>query len=170
MTEEANPPELDLERARAFIEHPAARWTEAVTYPDAPHSYIVRQKFQAAGGDVQEFFWFVALAREHGRWGRWRYGPRRPYLILPPWHFWTMGAAVRATTIINRARLDEPRSVPEWVGPPRPCQGFTKAGTPCRNEAEDFGAFCWQHGGRTQRETEQLVLEWFNEPKEERDG
>ena len=62
-----------------------------------PHEYTVR------GETPDEAFeWFVRHISEHGY--RARFGERAyTYLEVDGWRYWTMGAPVEETTIINRA-------------------------------------------------------------------
>lgn len=80
---------------RGFI---ASRsWREAKTYAETiPHSYTVRK----GAGDL-EFEEAAAFIRQHGaprRFGRRNF----VYLELDGWEFWTMGAPLGDTTILNR--------------------------------------------------------------------
>ena len=78
-----------------------APWRFAKTMPDRPHEYTVRGETPD-----DEFQWFVLYIRERGY--RARYGGRHyNYLEIDAWRYWTMGAPVEATTIINRAKLIE---------------------------------------------------------------
>lgn len=78
-------------------------WTFAKTMPRWPHWYVVR------GRCVQDsrFEDFVRLIRREGKARAW--GNRTfIYLRIGDWEYWTMGAPVADTTIINRARP------PDW--------------------------------------------------------
>jgi hypothetical protein len=77
-------------------------WRFAKTMPHAPHWYVVRQKCR----DDEEFQRFVVHIRNHGY--RQRFG--RAYYTCFDWpvdgvihKFWTMGAPLQITIIINRA-------------------------------------------------------------------
>lgn len=92
--------------AEGFIDHPDARWTFAKTMADMPHEYVVRGK-TAPPDDW--FDWFVLLIREHGfkrTFGRRHY----LYLRVGDHRYWTMGAPLAKTIIINRAKAhpDDP--------------------------------------------------------------
>jgi hypothetical protein len=71
--------------------------------PDNPHWYTVREWVPEQEG---EFEAFVRLLRKYGSdevfWGK----PYR-YLDLDGFHYWTMGAPVEETTVINRKPLKE---------------------------------------------------------------
>jgi hypothetical protein len=69
--------------------------------PDQPHEYTVRGETPDEESD-----WFVLQIREHGN--RARYGGRNyTYLEIDAWRYWTMGAPVAATTIVNRAKVSD---------------------------------------------------------------
>ena len=54
----------------------------------------------------EAFHWFVLHIREHGY--RAEYGGREyTYLEVDAWRYWTMGAPVAETTIINRAKVSQ---------------------------------------------------------------
>jgi len=76
-------------------------WTWAKTMPSIPHEYIVRNRC-ALNND--EFDKFVILQRNHGiyqKWGRYNF----PYLHIDGYKYWTMGAPVNETIIVNRQKL-----------------------------------------------------------------
>jgi hypothetical protein len=76
-----------------------APWRFAKTMPHMPHEYTVRGETAD-----EEFEWFVRFIRGHGY--RAEFGGRcYTYLELDGWKYWTMGAPVGATTIINRAEV-----------------------------------------------------------------
>lgn len=75
-------------------------WTFAKTMPFAPHEYIVKEKCPLT---TNEFEYFVNMQREHGmkeRWGKYN----NPYLYIDGYKYWTMGAPLEETTVINRAK------------------------------------------------------------------
>ena len=87
----------------AFLRDCIARnnWTFAKTMPKIPHFYIVRNRCTLSG---EEFDRFVRLQRDFGtpmRWGKYTF----PYLIIDGWKYWTMGAPIEETIIINRAEI-----------------------------------------------------------------
>jgi hypothetical protein len=68
--------------------------------PFAPHEYIVKEKCPLM---TEEFEYFVNMQREHGvkeRWGKYN----NPYLYIDDYKYWTMGAPLEDTTVINRAK------------------------------------------------------------------
>lgn len=80
-------------------------WRYAKTMPECPHEYTVRDlspggEKTTAMGDL-EFEWFVRLIRAEGVLAEWG-GQTKPYLQVGGWRYWTMGAPVIETTIINR--------------------------------------------------------------------
>lgn len=83
-------------RMREFIRR--NRWTFAKTMPTAPHEYVVRQKVADDAG----FDHFVTAIRRFGEPRRWG-GRTYVYFRLDGHDYWTMGAPVDKTTIINRA-------------------------------------------------------------------
>ena len=75
-------------------------WTFAKTMPQIPHWYTLRRKATSS----EEFSAFVQEIRFRG--------VQRPfgsktftYLDFDGWTYWTMGAPVEETILINRARL-----------------------------------------------------------------
>ncbi len=85
------------EDGRAFVAR--APWRFAETMPDIPHEYTVRGQTPD-----EEFNAFVLLIRRDGykrRFGNSTY----TYLNIDGHRYWTMGAPLEATTIINRAPL-----------------------------------------------------------------
>lgn len=85
-------------------------WRYAKTMPHCPHEYTVRDlspgetKTTAMGS--AEFEWFVRLIREKGELDEWG-GQIKPYLRVGGYRYWTMGAPVEETTIINREPVTE---------------------------------------------------------------
>lgn len=93
-----------IERARKYIE--SVKWQRAKTYDEtAPHEYTVR-KWNPHLDD--EFVWFAMHIREIGIaekfWKR-----KYMYLYLDGYRYWTMGAPIGITIIINRSPADQPR-------------------------------------------------------------
>lgn len=89
-------------------------WRYARTMPECPHEYTVRDLSPGgarttAMGDL-EFEWFVRLIRNKGVPSEWG-AVTRPYLTLGGYKYWTMGAPVEETTIINR----EPVTPETWA-------------------------------------------------------
>ncbi len=91
----------DLDFLRAFVSD--RRWTFAKTMPENPHWYTVRQ-WQP--DRQEEFEEFVRLLRKYGSdevFG----GKLYRYLDLDAFHYWTMGAPLSGTTVINRKPLPQ---------------------------------------------------------------
>lgn len=98
--------------ARAYIT--AVRWQFAKTMPEWPHEYTLRKWRH----DLEsEFSDFVALIRRDGIIKPWPADVATPryhhtYLELDGWEYWSMGAPVSETTLINRARIRLPPGTP----------------------------------------------------------
>ena len=91
--------ELNYDKLRSMIAR--CEWTFAKTMPFAPHEYIVKEKCPLT---TDEFEYFVNMQREHGvkeRWGKYN----NPYLYIDDYKYWTMGAPLEDTTVINRAKV-----------------------------------------------------------------
>ncbi len=90
--------ESNYEKLRSMIRR--CKWTFAKTMPFAPHEYIVKGKCSLT---TEEFEFFINMQREHGvkeRWGKYN----NPYLYIDDYKYWTMGATIEETTVINRAK------------------------------------------------------------------
>ena len=92
-----------VEGARRYVGQ--VRWRFAATMPQWPHEYTVREWEPSREDD---FEWFARLIRERGEVRPWPRGARVPkyhhtYFELDGWQYWTMGAPVHETTVINRA-------------------------------------------------------------------
>ena len=91
--------ELDYHKLREMIAR--CQWTFAKTMPFAPHEYIVKDKCSLS---TEEFEYFVNMQRQHGvkeQWGKYN----NPYLYIDDYKYWTMGAPIEETTVINRAKV-----------------------------------------------------------------
>ena len=81
---------------------PSLAWRVATTMPDAPHSYVVKGKTL---GD-EAFDRAVRVIRTYGQpqqfWGR-----TGIYLVIDDMKWWTMGAPLSETIIINQAEADQ---------------------------------------------------------------
>ena len=81
---------------KAFVA--AQSWTFAKTYAKTwPHWYIVRKNV-----DEASFLEFVKIIRNNGYKGKF-YNKEIIYYDLDEYTYWTMGAPIEETTIINRA-------------------------------------------------------------------
>jgi len=87
------------ENIRRFIE--LVEWTFAKTMPKWPHEYIVRK-------NVEEnlFIQFVKIIRTNGYDGNF-YTKKLTYLEHNERVYWTMGAPIEETVIINRCRKED---------------------------------------------------------------
>lgn len=68
--------------------------------PEHPHEYTLRKR----APDRSRFEWFVLFTREHG-YERLFQGRRYRYFDLDGWSYWTMGAPLSQTILINRAQV-----------------------------------------------------------------
>lgn len=88
---------MTIEEAKIFIKNQA--WTFAKTMPEMPHEYIKKNLFI-----LKEFNEFVNLIREEGYIKKFN-GREYTYLDIDNYTYWTMGAPINQTIIINRAKL-----------------------------------------------------------------
>lgn len=89
---------MTIDELRDFVN--TSPWTLARTMPEIPHEYTLRTK----APDKQVFERVVLHIREAGYkalFGSIEY----TYLNIDGWKYWTMGALLDDTTLINRARL-----------------------------------------------------------------
>ena len=83
---------------RVFVNEQA--WTFAKTMPEWPHEYIVRQRV-----DQELFEQLVRHIRTHGYEGRF-YQRTYTYYDEAGMVYWTMGAPIAETTIVNRCKKE----------------------------------------------------------------
>ena len=69
--------------------------------PHIPHEYTLRRRTP----DEATFERFVVFIREHGYTKLWKGDPHQ-YFDLDGWKYWTMGAPLEETILINRARAN----------------------------------------------------------------
>jgi hypothetical protein len=81
---------------RQFVE--SSKWTFAKTMPTWPHEYIVRERV-----DPVRFEALVRHIRQHGFEGHF-YQKVITYYAEDGLVYWTMGAPIVETTIINRCK------------------------------------------------------------------
>lgn len=87
----------DRERAKLYIA--SVKWQFAKTMPSNPHEYTLKKwKAESAG----EFEWFVTEIREYGYQATFN-GRRYIYFEVEGRVYWTMGALLADTILINRA-------------------------------------------------------------------
>ena len=93
-------PSLTAEQITSFVE--AHAWRFSKTMPLAPHSYVVKEKCR----DETEFERFVLTIRRAGYkslYGKTNYiCLDHPTEVGTTFKFWTMGASLGVTIIINR--------------------------------------------------------------------
>jgi len=77
------------------------KWTYAKTMPEWPHEYIVRESV-----DERLFERLVRHIRAHGCEGAF-YQDKYIYFESDGLLYWTMGALVEETTVINRCRKED---------------------------------------------------------------
>jgi hypothetical protein len=82
------------EELKEFIE--SVNWTYAKTMPEWPHEYIVRDRV-----DEELFVRFVKHIRDYGYTGKF-YRKSITYFDRDGMTYWTMGAPIEETIIINR--------------------------------------------------------------------
>jgi len=77
-------------------------WTFAKTYAETwPHEYLVRERV-----DEALFVELVKHIRAHGYLGRF-YSKEITYYAEDGLVYWTMGAPIEETTIVNRCRREQ---------------------------------------------------------------
>ena len=86
------------EELRGFVRE--AKWTSAKTMPEWPHEYIVRERV-----DEKLIEQLVRHIREKGYEGLF-YQKKLTYYEQDGMLYWTMGAPISETTIINRCRKE----------------------------------------------------------------
>jgi len=84
---------------RTFVDEQL--WTFAKTMPEWPHEYIVRDQV-----DEELFECLVVHIRSHGYEGRF-YEKAITYYEEAGLVYWTVGAPLSETTIVNRCRSEE---------------------------------------------------------------
>jgi len=85
-------------RLRAFVDEQV--WTFAKTMPKWPHEYIVRDRVEQGS-----FVDLVRHIRAHGHEGRF-YTMTNIYFEEDGKIYWTMGAPIEETTIVNRCKSE----------------------------------------------------------------
>lgn len=80
-----------------------SQWRFAKTMPQCPHEYVVRQW---RPDEETVFERLVMLIRERGYDDKFFDSTYR-YLQIGGWKYWTMGAPLNETTVINRAKIEE---------------------------------------------------------------
>jgi hypothetical protein len=89
---------MTMDDLRAFVQ--ASSWRFAKSMPQMPHEYTLRREAK----DEALFERVILHIRQMGyqkKWGKTTY----TYLDIDGWQYWTMGAPLEATILINRAKL-----------------------------------------------------------------
>ena len=89
---------MTLEQMLEYVR--SVPWVFAKTMVETPHEYTLRR---ASPDREAEFEAAVMFIREHGykaKFGRTTY----TYFDIDGWQYWTMGAPVASTILINRAK------------------------------------------------------------------
>ena len=98
---------VDDEWLRGFIK--GAQWVFAKTMPESPHWYTLRRT-----NDSAEFERAVVDIRTYGYVRRYK-GYDYVSYDIDGWYYWTMGAPLEETILINRAQLDAVPGTPSEV-------------------------------------------------------
>src|SRR6476646_6023827 len=93
---------MDERWFRSFIA--SATWVFAKTMPESPHWYTLRRT--NAAGDFERA---VMDIRRYGYSRRYK-GNDYISFDFEGWTYWTMGASVSETILINRAQLEPPQA------------------------------------------------------------
>jgi SAM-dependent methyltransferase len=80
-----------------------SRWIFAKTMPQIPHWYTLRKDWRCPL-PFEDAVQFIRDTGYRARWGRYN----NHYLELNGMKYWTMGAPLKATILINRAAVEEP--------------------------------------------------------------
>lgn len=91
---------MDLKQVTEYLE--LDTWHFAKTMRQFPHWYLVRDRMEEfKKGDWEAVVQFI---RDNGVPEKFK-GKTKPYLHLNGYKYWTMGAPLNETTIINRERI-----------------------------------------------------------------
>jgi len=103
MTSVQAPRPFEVDDARAFIAK--VRWQFAKTMPRWPHEYTVRDWRTDLDADFEAFATLIRMMGTVKPWPRTSRTPkyRHSYLTIDGFEYWTMGALISETTVINRA-------------------------------------------------------------------
>lgn len=81
-------------------------WIFAKTYAKkAPHEYIVKTKI--SDPDLRKKFDEVVIYIREAGFDAYYFKRRGKYYVLDDYYYWTMGAPVNETIILNRAKLSD---------------------------------------------------------------
>ena len=98
---------MDTERIKKYIN--SVKWVFARTMPQWPHEYTVREWRPDLDS---EFVWFAETIRKYGYRERFL-STVKTYLKFSEHKYWTMGAPINKTIIINRT--NDMRAYPKIV-------------------------------------------------------
>ncbi|HEY5556021.1 hypothetical protein [Acetobacterium sp.] len=103
---------MSYEEMREFVDR--FTWIFAKTYAEkCPHEYIVKTKIDPAHWKVFENF--VATIRSIGFEAAYNHRIGR-YYILGEYYYWTMGAPISETIILNRGKVSDYQLVDNtWI-------------------------------------------------------
>lgn len=93
------PTHTELEIVRCYVS--SVKWQFAKTMAHTPHEYTLRKWRKDLDAD---FVYFVQFIRQYGypkQWGSAIY----TYFDLDGYKYWTMGASIAQTILINREKL-----------------------------------------------------------------
>ncbi len=91
---------MTMDELRAFVQ--TSSWKFAKSMPQTPHGHTLRPEAK----DEDLFERVVLHIRQvgyHKKWGKTIY----TYLDIDGWQYWTMGAPMEATILINRAKRSD---------------------------------------------------------------
>jgi hypothetical protein len=89
--------------ADTFVEFVKSRkWTYAKTMPKFPHEYTVREWLPDKQQEFEEAAQFI---RDNGNPEPF-FSKIHIYYYCDGWKYWTMGAPIPETTVINRAKIE----------------------------------------------------------------
>jgi hypothetical protein len=88
---------MDMDRIREYIA--SVKWQVAKTMPKIPHSYTIKQWRPDLKATFEEFALHI---RQEGV-GEKFYSKTYTYLYVDGYKYWTMGAPIDETIVLNRA-------------------------------------------------------------------
>lgn len=105
MENETSTLSMTLEGMRNYIA--SVRWQFAKTMPDNPHEYTIRKWAPEKERDFEAVVMFIREAGYKKKWTNPKSGRSTTYVYLDVdgWCYWTMGARLSSTILINRAKL-----------------------------------------------------------------
>lgn len=88
----------DYDRFKFFVVFSYWKESTSAKYKSAPHAYTLLE----ASPDPEEFLWAVQFIRDHG-YGKNFWKKIFIYFDFEGYSYWTMGAPIEETILINRA-------------------------------------------------------------------